>query len=106
MDKNYVVEGDRLIYRMPGELDHHSARMVSSQIDSMIEGKSIRKVVMDFQDTDFMDSSGIGVIIGRSRKLRFFNGCLTAVNMSDRVEKLFKTAGLHRIVEVRDNVVQ
>ena len=48
-----------------------------------------------------MDSSGVGVIIGRSRKLKFFEGHLLAQNMSERVEKLFRTAGLHKIVEVK-----
>lgn len=101
MERNFIIEENRMTYFMPVEIDHHSARIIARQIDGMVEGKGIRIVTMDFGRTEFMDSSGVGVIIGRSRKLKFFEGHLLAQNMSERVEKLFRTAGLHKIVEVK-----
>lgn len=102
LENSYVLTKDYMIYKMPMELDHHSVGQISCQIDSMIEGGQVRHLIMDFSETEFMDSSGIGVIIGRFRKMKFFDGKITAMNMSARVEKLFRTAGLHKIVEVKD----
>ena len=53
-----------------GELDHHSAEEVRVKIDDRIERDNIKKVIMDFKEVTFMDSSGIGVVIGRYKKLK------------------------------------
>lgn len=102
MDKNYRIEGEKLLYLVPQELDHHCSIQLSYQLDALIDTYQIRKLIFDFSNTEFMDSSGIGVVIGRSRKLHYYGGEMEAVNMSDRVEKIFRTAGLFRIVKVNN----
>ena len=65
----------------------------------MMLDNSVSHIVFDFSDTKFMDSSGIGVIIGRTKKLKYFNDSSVSVcNMSDRVDKLLKCAGIYTIV--------
>lgn len=100
-EKKYQVNGTRLIYRMPKELDHHVAQSLCRELDMLIESFGIRELVLDFAQTEFMDSSGIGVIIGRSKTMRFRDGKIFASHIGKRVEMIFQSAGLGKIVEVK-----
>lgn len=73
MIENYIKEADRVTYLMPKEVDHHCAGQIIAELDALIEGCGVRKIVFDMKQTEFMDSSGIGVIIGRTKKLKYFN---------------------------------
>lgn len=97
----YKIEGQSLVYKMPKELDHHVAQKLCSELDMLIETNAITELVFDFFNTEFMDSSGIGVIIGRSRTMQFRGGKVVAINMGRRVQMLFQSAGLGKIVEER-----
>ena len=91
MIENYIKEADRVTYLMPKEVDHHCAGQIIAELDALIEGCGVRKIVFDMKQTEFMDSSGIGVIIGRTKKLKYFNDSSVSVcNMSDRVDKHFE----------------
>ena len=93
-----LKEGCLTVY-VPKELDHHQASMLKAEADLMIEACHVRRLVFDFSQTEFMDSSGIGVIIGRTKKLKYFNDSSVSVcNMSDRVDKLLKCAGIYTII--------
>ena len=90
---------DGLCIWLSGELDHHAARDLRAQIDAAVERCKVKRLVLDFSEVGFMDSSGIGVIIGRTKKLKYFNDSSVSVcNMSDRVDKLLKCAGIYTIV--------
>lgn len=71
MIENYIREADRVKYLMPKEVDHHCAGQIIAELDALIEGCGVRKIVFDMKQTEFMDSSGIGVIIGRTKKLKY-----------------------------------
>ena len=83
---------------MPRELDHHEAGKLRAQTDLLIENYQIRQLVFDFSQTEFMDSSGIGVIIGRCRNMGYFGGEVVAQNLNERVQKIFTISGLHKII--------
>ena len=100
--KYYRIEGCTLIYDMPKELDHHVAQKLCSELDMLIETHTITELVLDFSQTEFMDSSGIGVIIGRRRTMQFRGGRVVALNMGRRVQMLFHSAGLGKIIEERE----
>jgi stage II sporulation protein AA (anti-sigma F factor antagonist) len=87
---------------MPKELDHHVAQRLCGELDMLIETNRVMQLVLDFSDTEFMDSSGIGVIIGRSRIMQFRGGKVVAIRMGKRVNMLFHSAGLEKIVEECD----
>ena len=100
MEHNYFKEAEKVVYYMPKDVDHHSAKTISAELDRLIESEGIRKIVFDMGKTEFMDSSGIGIIIGRSRKLKFFNDSSVSVrNMSQRVDIILRCAGIYSIVE-------
>lgn len=101
MNCHYELKGFCLIVHVPTELDHHVAKSIQEDVDSMISTYGVRTVVFDFENTEFMDSSGIGVILGRCRNLSFSGGKVKAVNLvNDRVKKIFAMAGLHKVIQV------
>lgn len=65
-----IRDGDRLIVRIDGELDHFCAQSVRRDLDALLLDRSIRTLILDFSSLTFMDSSGIGVVLGRYRLLR------------------------------------
>jgi len=98
----YQVKGQKMIYQMPKELDHHIAQNLCRELDRLIDANQIKELVLDFERTDFMDSSGIGVVIGRSKTMQFHEGKIYAVNMGKRVAAIFQSAGLNKIVTVKE----
>lgn len=101
-EKKYEVRGRALIYQMPKELDHHVAQQMCKELDMLVESFSIIELELDFSKTEFMDSSGIGVIIGRSKTMQFRNGKLVVSHMSPRVDTIFRSVGLQKLVEVKE----
>lgn len=95
---------NRLIVSLIGELDHHTAEEVRVKIDDRIERDNIRKVIMDFENVTFMDSSGIGVVIGRFKKLQNRDGKVCVASVNKRVDKVFKLSGLYKIISVFDDI--
>ena len=93
------MKGGCLTIHMPREIDHHVAGQLRQEADFMIEAGHVRRLVFDFSGTEFMDSSGIGVIIGRSRKIGYLGGDVAAKNLSDRMKKVFQVSGLYRLIQ-------
>ena len=103
MECHYEVKEQDLTVYVPEELDHHVAAKIQEDADLMIDTYGIRRVIFDFSATEFMDSSGIGVLLGRCRKLKFSGGEVIAVNLkSKRVRKIFSMAGLHRLIQIKE----
>ena len=101
MEKNYKVEGATLSYQMPKEVDHHVAKEICQELDRLIETYSISELVLDFSKTEFMDSSGIGVVVGRSKTMRFRGGSIVATGVGKRVDTILRSAGLYQLLQVR-----
>ena len=100
MQTEYEVMDQYLIVNVPKELDHHHAEIMRGEVELLIHIHHARNLVFDFSDTEFMDSSGIGVLIGRSRNLGFCNGVVYARNLKPRVKKIFDASGLSKIIYV------
>lgn len=93
-------EGPRLTVRMPSEVDHPVSDRIRMESDRLIEDAYIRTITFDFQETNFMDSSGIGLIMGRYRALGMQKGCIRAVHVSPYIDKLLRLSGVHRYIEI------
>ena len=90
----YLIEENCLTIFLPQEVDHHNAEEIKRESDKLIERKHIKYVIFDFQKTDFMDSSGIGVIMGRYRQIYLLGGEVWAVHASDRMKKILTMSKL------------
>ena len=88
------------IVRLSGELDHHSAAPLKEKLDTLIKsgGKGLR-LVLDFRDVTLMDSSGIGLIIGRYKLLKNGGGALAVQGLNQQIDKVFRLSGLYRIIK-------
>jgi stage II sporulation protein AA (anti-sigma F factor antagonist) len=95
-----VYDKGILTVRMPREVDHHAAAKIRSEADQVIDLYPVRRLVIDFAGTEFMDSSGIGVVIGRAKKMGYRKGDVIAVNLSGRVEKIFHISGLDELIRI------
>lgn len=100
MEYNFEITEGKLKVSVPRELDHHCAIQLKEEADLLIDAYHVKSLIFDFSHTEFMDSSGIGVLIGRSRNLAFAGGKVMAANLSPRVEQIFRLSGLHQIITV------
>ena len=88
MERYCEQEKNCLRVYVPRELDHHEVDRLKQEADFFIETGQVKTLVFDFAGTEFMDSSGIGVIIGRSRKMGYFGGEVYAEHLSGRILKI------------------
>ncbi len=99
MECHYELKAGCLTISMPKELDHHSAEQLRMEADLLIDSYQVRSLVFDFAGTEFMDSSGIGVLIGRCRNMNYCGGSVKAQHMNERIQKIFRISGLHSLME-------
>ncbi len=97
-----IREGDRLIVSLSGELDHFCAQSVRRELDALIADRTVRLLVLDMAQLTFMDSSGIGVLLGRYRQMRDRGGAVGVVRMNRPIARLFRMAGLDRVIHWLD----
>ena len=84
------------------EVDHHKSVFISRAADEYIMKEGVGNVVFDFEDTRFMDSSGIGIIIGRYKKISYFGGKVFAINTDARIKRTMMICGLHKVIEIME----
>jgi len=92
-----------LIVKLEGELDHHVAKTIRVELDEVISNKRSKNLIFNLEKMNFMDSSGIGVIIGRYKKLSKMGGKVAVVGVSEKVDKIFSLAGLYSIINKYEN---
>ena len=97
----YEMRGEDLIVRIKGEIDHHSAVLVRTGIDEEIMIRRPKQVLLELSSVDFMDSSGLGLIMGRYALIKQFGGTLSVLNPSLAVVKIMKLAGMERMVPIK-----
>ena len=85
---------------LSGEIDHHSARSIRAEIDDTVNRARPASLILDFRDVGFMDSSGIGLVMGRYALMQELGGELQVVNLSGHIKKVMKLAGLDRLAVI------
>ncbi len=91
-------QGSKLVVHICEELDHHAAGQISRVIDLQIEKGGVRTLIFDFSGITFMDSSGIGMVMGRHRKMHFMGGVTYVTGIDEQVDRIFAMSGLYRII--------
>ena len=97
---DFQIIDNCLMIRLPEEIDHHEAGFICETADRYLLREDVRNVVFDFERTRFMDSSGIGIIMGRYRKISCFGGRVYAIHVDRQIERIFKLSGLNKAVEI------
>ena len=102
MDCKYIKEEKTLLLKITEELDHHTVEKIRRKADYEIERFIPRKVILDFNQVSFMDSAGIGLILGRYKNISLLGGKLEVVNVSSQVIKILNMSGLSRLIEIKE----
>jgi stage II sporulation protein AA (anti-sigma F factor antagonist) len=86
------------VFKISGELDHHTAAAVREKLDKAILLDGARNIVLDFKNLRFMDSSGIGVLLGRYKLIKKKGGRIYVKNVGRQVDKIFTLSGLYQVL--------
>ena len=93
-----MTSENSIIFALGGEIDHHKAAGLRYELDDLIMSERPDKLTFDFTNVKFMDSSGIGLVLGRHRIMMSMGGCVEIIGASKGIEKLFKMSGVDKIV--------
>ena len=100
MKELFEIAGTDLRVKIPSDLDHPVSDQIRKESDRIMESIYIRRMIFDFSETVFMDSSGIGVVIGRCKHMGYSGGEVSAEHLNERIQKIFVVSGLHKIIKV------
>lgn len=98
-----VIDGHTMMISVSGDIDHHSAKRIRGEIDSSLYIHRPKRAVMNMSEVEFMDSAGLGLILGRLASAEKLGCKLTILDPSDRVMKILELAGAGRLIEIRRN---
>ncbi len=96
----FQVVNKTLRIRLPKEVDHHVAEDIRYQADRYIVQKNINRVEFDFRNTEFMDSSGIGLMMGRYQNVHLLGGSVSATHVNARIFKILQLAGITKVIQI------
>lgn len=91
-----------LMVKMPEEVDHYRSSYICEETDRRIMREEIEHVVFDFEDTRFMDSSGIGIIMGRYKKMKFLGGGVMIIHPDKVITRMLHMAGINRYIQIME----
>jgi len=86
--------GNALVAHLSGEIDHHAAEKLRQEIEQQLERRPVEQLCLDFGGVGFMDSSGVGLILGRARRMRAEQGKLTVADVPPSLGKMLDLAGI------------
>lgn len=98
MNINYQKKDKLLVVEITEEIDHHEVEKIRRKVDDEITRYMPRKTIFDFNRVTFMDSTGIGMIIGRYKMMKLIGGSLEIVNISSTVKRILEMSGINKIV--------
>jgi stage II sporulation protein AA (anti-sigma F factor antagonist) len=99
----YETRGQILIIHLPRDLDHHNCRNLKYETDLLFSENYISKVVFDFSRTEFMDSSGIGILLNRYKQMAGSGGKVTLYGVNAQIGRILAIGGIHRLMEHFDS---
>ncbi|MCD8009490.1 MAG: anti-sigma factor antagonist [Lachnospiraceae bacterium] len=94
------VAGESLVIHLPEELDDHSSRDLRRQVEECLQGSRIRRLVFDYSRTRFMDSAGVGAVLGTYKLFREREGEVAVCGAGRRVRRLLEMAGIPRLARM------
>lgn len=92
-----------LLVRLTGELDHHTTENLRTQWQEVLAEREVKHVILNLDSLSFMDSSGLGVILGRYKEVKQNGGEMVVCSISPVVKRLFDLSGLFKIIRLEEN---
>jgi stage II sporulation protein AA (anti-sigma F factor antagonist) len=100
MQIGYAKDDQKLTIYLKGEIDHHNCSIIRGKIDDIIDKEKGRTLILDFNEVTFMDSSGIGVVLGRYKKMLSLGGRVFIEGAGGYIKKIFVLSGIDRIIDI------
>lgn len=100
MNTKYVNVDKLLIFEITEEIDHHTTEKIRRKMDNEIKRYMPKKVIFDFNQVTFMDSAGIGMLIGRYKIVRMLGGETKLMNVNQSIKKIFEMSGILKIIPI------
>ncbi len=104
MQVEVTMKNKVLIAVLGGEIDHHFAEQIRNEIELKFEENKARDIILSFKNVRFMDSSGIGMVIGRYKYVVARGGNLVACDLTLEAKRIFDMSGLGKIVDIYSTV--
>ncbi len=92
------MRGSRLVVHLPEELDHHYTEEIREEIDEAVKNYPVDEVEFDFSKTAFMDSAGIGMLLGRHKIMKALNGQITVSHMNGQIRRILSMSGIRSVI--------
>jgi len=96
----YLNRDKSLLLKITEEIDHHAVEKLRRKADLEIEKHIPRKVIFDFTNVTFMDSAGIGLLLGRYKNITSLGGSLEVINATETVNKILIMSGVNKIINI------
>ena len=100
MDLKLMGDKKTILIKVNSELDHHSATEIRKAVDGKIKNTNAKNVIFDFTRVDFMDSSGIGVIMGRYKMTKILGGKVVIFGARKNISRIIELSGIDKIIDV------
>lgn len=104
MNTKIEYSNKTLYIRLYGDIDHHSAKYIREDIDKELYKYQPETMIMDLSAVEFMDSSGLGLILGRYTKINLLGGILKVANPSEKIEEILLMAGADKLIPIEKGV--
>ncbi len=92
------------VAKIKGDLDHHTAKLIRGEIDREIISSRPHRLIIDFSGVTFMDSSGIGLIMGRYKLMQDYDGEVIIASPPNYIRKVLRIAGVDKLARITDNI--
>ena len=102
MNVKHFIEDKILLFEITEELDHHQTEKIRNRADYEIQRFMPERVIIDFMRVNFMDSAGIGLVIGRYKQVSAMGGRLELLNVNEKIKKIFEMSGILKIIPIID----
>jgi len=105
LNVKYSIKEKLLLVEMTEEIDHHTTEEIRRKVENEITRHMPRKIIFDFNKVGFMDSAGIGMIVGRYKTMKMIGGEIELKNVKPSVQKIFEMSGINQIIQINDKKI-
>ena len=100
MNSKNIAEDKLLLLEINEEIDHHTTENIRKKADYEIEKYMPKKTIFDFNGVTFMDSAGIGMLLGRYKIAKMLGGSVEMINVKPSIKKIFDMCGIPKIIKI------
>lgn len=103
MNIEFCMQDTTLIVILAGEIDHHTSVEIRETVDREYQKRRARNILFDFEKVVFMDSSGIGLLMGRYRTVSICGGYVGLYNVSPKVDQILSISGIYKLTRLYES---